>query len=120
MNNAKMDYAKKYHYLLKYFILSFPLIFLLICSFNSKDYLSDNLNYLSHLVYGLVDNNPLVSWYSDMLNLFNISLADNYLIFIQVLPLWIIAVYLFDLLIDVLLLVPRLVHKAVSKIGGDY
>lgn len=120
MNNYKMNYAKKYHYMIKYFIMAFPLILLLICCFNVKDSLSINLNYLSTYIYNIVDTNSIVSWYKDILNLFEMQLSNSYLIFVQIMPIWIIAVYFFDMLIDVLVLIPRLVHKWINRIGGDY
>lgn len=120
MNNFKMNYAKKYHYMIKYFIMAFPLLLVISCVFFSNDSLITNINYFSSNLYDLINGNSFLSWYSDLLNLFNIQLVDNYLIFVQILPIWIITIYFFDLIIDVLVIIPRVIHRFTNRIGGDY
>lgn len=123
MNNYKMDYAKKYHYVLKYFILGFPLLLFIFASINassSNTYFSSLSTYVSSCVKTFVESNSFLSWYTDLLGTMNITLVDNYIVILEVYPLYVLAVYVFDVLIDVLGIFPRLIHKCIEKIGGDY
>lgn len=123
MNNYKMNYAKKYHYMLKYFVMAFPLLVFLFACINassSSTYLSDISTYVYTCVNNLMTNTPALNWYTNILISMGLQYSTNYLIILEVYPLYILGVLVFDILIDILGIFPRLIHKVVGKIGGDY
>lgn len=115
------DYAKKYHYMLKYLILALPILLLLLCC------IMDNLTYYNGLLdylhsffseFRLVEFNL---WYNDFLDVIDLRVVnDRYLFILTSYPLYVLWVYIFDIFIDILGLLPRLAHKFISKFGGDY
>ncbi len=156
-----MNYARKYHYMLKYFIMALPLLLIFfmsisICSslnmplgdlityvkepldvqknIEIKYWLSDNI---SQGWYGLVFKSfrtfyslPINSWYYKILETigltFRTSSTDaydflyhsslpNFLLFY---PLYIMWVYIFDLILDIFCFLPKLAHRLMDKLSG--
>lgn len=113
----KFSYHKKYHYMLKYIILGLPIILLILFSISKNNYSSGLLLIRSCLCN--FKNLSINNFYSSIINLigFN-SLSDDLSIIILYYPLWIIWVYAFDLIIDVLTFILKLSHKFIYKFGG--
>lgn len=122
MNNFKYSYAKKYHYMLKYFVMALPLLLLFISYLLELTDSSFNLSLINDL---LVKLKTFAPWYANILyslRLFSADLlVDN--LFTNVLlyyPLYIVCVYLFDLILDVISIIFKLVHKLLNKVVKDY
>lgn len=114
------DYAKKYHYLLKYIVLGLPLLLLglSLISYNSEfNIVLALLKSLSIEFRGINFN----SWYNDFLNVFSFNNVNNDLLYVLLTyPLYVLWIYIFDIMIDILGVIPRIAHKLISKVGGDY
>ena len=114
------DYAKKFHYMLKYIVLGFPLLLIGISliSYNSE------FNSVLTLIKGLCNefrNLELNVWYNNLLGVIEMNNITNDLLYILLTyPLYVLWIYIFDIIIDILGVVPRLAHKMISKVGGDY
>lgn len=117
----KFDYAKKYHYMLKYFILALPiLLFALSYLCKEMELFESMLDYIEVFFQNL-RNVPFNSWYNDFLQVLDLNaILDRHLYILISYPLYILWVYIFDILIDLLAIIPRLAHKFISKFGGDY
>ena len=123
------SYHKKYHYALKYFIMAFPLLLLLFSCFVKFNITDSNIQtYLPQLNYSISNffiqlrDLPLNSWYYNLLDLFGIY-TQTYedLIIVNVLsiyPLYILWVYIMDLILDIFAMIPKLAHKLLYKLGG--
>ncbi len=147
MNNYKMDYAKKFHYIIKYLLLSVPLILIfyelilkliltsdveLSISSSTTDTILSQIVDLT-LIYGqdfsLITQNfvdfctsGINSWYFDFLNAFGFNISFEIYQLMNVLlciPIWILNVYVFDIVLDFLLLLPKLAHRLMNKLGGE-
>ena len=125
----KFSYHKKYHYALKYFVMAFPLLLFLFSFFvktnfvdlQTQSYIGD-LNYsLSQFFINLKDL-PLNSWYFQLLDLFGIyTQTHSDLVVTTILaiyPLYILWVYIMDVILDIFAMVPKLAHKLLYKLGG--
>lgn len=134
-----MNYAKKFHYMLKYFILALPLLLIVLF------YLGGLSSNISSQDYGFYKSffdysQNAFSWFVDLTNridfgfnhfyteLFNVIfsvypkdflLRGAHIAFvISMYPLWIISVYIFDLIVDVFCLLPKLAHRLMDKLSG--
>ena len=115
------DYAKKYHYMLKYVVLGLPIILLIIaCIVDNLTEYNALIDYLHSFFeeFRLIEFNV---WYNNFLDVIDLRVVnDRYLYILSSYPLYILWVYIFDILIDLLAIIPRLAHKFISKFGGDY
>ena len=117
MNN--FNYEKKYHYWVKYFVIAFPLIVLLfiilnhnITQVNINDYFVD---------FSSILEVPINSWYFQIIDLIGFrEIFDSASIYsvLLVYPLYVFWVYVFDLVLDIFVFVPKLAHKLMKKLGG--
>lgn len=114
----KFSYHKKFHYLLKYIVIGFPII-LLICSLISY---SSQYNTILQGVYNLsldLRNLPINQFYNTFLNVLGFNTITNELTYILLtIPLYIMWVYLLDIVLDVFTLIPKIAHKFIEKLGG--
>ena len=115
------DYGKKYHYMIKYAIMFLPFLVLVLGHFWVSDIVITNsiTSYVEALftyLRGLSINN----WYSIMLRYLGFNSYNGLSFVLESYPLYIIWLYLFDIIVDLFGLVPRLAHKLITKIGGDY
>lgn len=114
----KFSYHKKYHYLLKYIVVGLPII-LLICSLISY---SSQYNTILEGVYNLsldLRNLPINQFYNSFLGVLGFENITNELTYILLtIPLYIIWVYLLDIVVDVFALIPKIAHKFIEKLGG--
>lgn len=116
----KFSYHKKYHYALKYFILAFPLIcycLLFICKdyTNLADFVLMPIDFLGSLASADIN-----SWYFNLLDIIGLlSPLDEVRYDILICyPLYILWVYIFDVILDIFAMVPKLAHKLLYKLGG--
>ena len=115
------DYGKKYHYMVKYGIMFLPLILLIVGNFRVNDVLVlSNLNSYVEALFTALRGNSINSWYSIMLNYLGFNSTTGLSFVLESYPLYIVWLYLFDIIVDLFGLVPRLAHKLITKIGGDY
>lgn len=79
---------------------------------------SNNTDYLKPLndFYKLSFNN----WYDNLLSAMNLTIDNDTTYYLYHIPLYIIFVYIFDIIVDLFGLIFRLGHKLISKVGGDY
>lgn len=131
------DYANKFHYVIKYLILAFPVILLLIACMSqnqqvvytwSNNQISSstlsttlNLSVLDSLkaFYTL----PINLFYSTITyELFNFSYTGNWTIVSYLLyyPLWVMWTFTLDLVLDLIVLIPKLAHCWMEKLGGKH
>lgn len=114
------DYAKKYHYLVKYLLIAFPILLILLSLISYNSQFNDVMTLLKSYCVEFRSIN-FNSWWNNLLNLFELNTITNDLLYIVLtLPLYILWVYIFDILLDVFAVIPRIAHKMLSKIGGDY
>lgn len=114
------DYAKKYHYVLKYILLGFPLLLISISLISYNSEFSSVLSLVKNLCteFRSLDLNV---WYDNLLSIFDMNNITNDMLYILITyPLYVLWVYIFDIILDVFALIPRLAHKFISKFGGDY
>lgn len=129
------NYGKKYHYILKYLIISVPFILLIICLCSQTQtlnysYINDRVNSVSQSIS--VDTTflePLKTfytlsintWYSNFItNLFNLNLTNwTWFTYVYFIPLWIMWVYSFDLVLDIIVFIPRLAHRFLQKFNKE-
>lgn len=110
-----MRIKNKLHYILKYLVLSLPIL-IIILSILVKDlniYTSVNSS-LTIFNDFLIDNS---AWYSSILNIFGVTINDvdtltNTLLYY---PVYIFYIYLFDLVVDTLCFVPRFIHDFIYR-----
>lgn len=113
------NYHKKYHYILKYVVMALPIIILIIgCA--SKNNYNDIITLLTTYFNNFKSLNINQFW-QNILALFNFNLLnDNLSNIILNYPLYILWVYLIDLTLDIISIIPRFSHKLLNKFGGDY
>ncbi len=147
MNNYKMNYAKKFHYILKYFILALPLIILVIAFFYPfilknanlpvnngiptlsfelfNSYLGSESVYLTDFIYDFIYffRTGIFSWFERFLASIGFSFTSITEYFFQQFMfsylLYVLCVYMFDIVLDFLLLLPKLAHRLMNKLGGE-
>ena len=112
---------KSCHNIIKYSLLALPVILLLLSliSYNSQyELVRDELEIFGN--YFL--NVPANAFYLEIVDLLGVStLLDTPLgVVILIMPLYIMWVYFFDLVVDVLTFIPKAIHKLVEKVGGKY
>ena len=125
------SYHKKYHYALKYFVMAFPLILLLFsCLIKINNaYETDTTYYLGKLNYAL--SNFFINLKDLPMNYWYVSLIENLGFYVQtyedlivqnvlvIYPLYILWVYIFDLILDLFTLIPKMAHYFLNKLGGE-
>ena len=107
------------HYGTKYLILLFPLI-ILVLSLIFDGYNGGMFAELSSFMDTLY-NLPINSFYVatiDALGLSTLAL-NTYLGYVVYMPLWILWVYMLDLMLDFMLFIPKIAHKWLSKGYGE-
>lgn len=120
-----MRFAKKLHYCVKYLIISLPALFLLLSLIIKNAYSNEYFNSLKGFIDGFCDSS-INLWYVDFLGLIfdetSTFITDNdFASFILYYPLWVFYVYAFDIVLDVLIFIPKLIHSFFEKMGGgDY
>lgn len=113
---------KKCHYILKYFVLAFPLIYSLFALFakNTELHYFNSVN--NYFVEGLKIT-PLFDWYNDLLNLLGFGsvtkAAGSVFPLLLYYPIYIIYFYLIDVVVDLIVFVPKLFHKFMEKWSGN-
>ena len=113
------DYKTKYHYVVKYFIIAFPFIAYLILSLSG---LNNDLIVDLKTLFVELKNMSMNSWYDSILTqlgLDNIYLQSDLGCILVIYPLYILWIYLIDIILDVVLIIPKLGHKLIEKIGGS-
>lgn len=117
MNN--FNYHKKYHYILKYIVISLPILLLIIGAISKNNY-----NDIITLLTTYTNNFKALTinqFWQNILSLFNFNtLTDNLSIIILNYPLYILWIYLIDLTLDIISIIPRYAHKLLNKLGGVY
>lgn len=113
------SYHKKYHYLLKYFIMAFPLICYILCYFIrfSELEVTSQGEIAFESFMGFADV-PINSWYTSLLDILQIPRLGSFDTLLVYYPLYILWVYIMDLILDIFALVPKLAHKLLYKLGG--
>ena len=122
MNN--FNYKRKYHYMVKYLVIALPIL----CVLCYNLFIPDNANYtmaFEMFVEFFVNllNVDISNWYMSIItylfgaDLFSI-LSNPYFIVIIAYPLYIFYVYVFDLVLDVFVFIPKLFHKFFERVGG--
>ena len=121
MNN--FNYKRKYHYFVKYLVIALPIIIALLMCFRIPDNSNYNLmlesfsEFLTKLL--LLD---ISSWYTSLLGILSVDVPALMLNPLGLLlisyPLYIFYVYVFDLILDVFVLIPKLFHKFMERVGG--
>jgi len=115
------DYEKKYHYILKYLILGFPLIVLLVylfTTYNVSD-LNSGIDTLSNFTDSFMSW-EYNHWYDSLLETLHITYTDNLVNVLIHLPVYFLYVYIFDIIFDVVSLLPKLCHNLIKKVTGGY
>ena len=122
MNN--FNYKKKYHYMVKYLVIALPIL----CTLCYNLFIPDNANYTQAFemfveFFGNLLNLDISLWYTRILAyLFGSDLITNlvnpYFVVIVAYPLYIFYVYVFDLILDVFVFIPKLFHKFFERVGG--
>lgn len=111
------DYEKKYHYGIKYLIIGFPVIILLLSSISEFSLFEFLLNELYDFFRILTDL-PLNRWYFTLISMLGFDIGDGKINTILLsLPLYIFWVYVLDLILDVFTFIPKLAHKLMKKLG---
>lgn len=113
-------FSGKLHYLLKYFFIALPvfeLVFFLITNVNSR---------ASMISFITSDNTIFKSIGSSSYGLDLASVIENVTgvnsalsIYFTGVLLWIVYVYIFDILLDVLIFIPKVMHSIVEKVSGS-
>lgn len=114
------NYKSKYHYIVKYFVIAFPLIFIFIVSLIDTITYEDFFLSVTDIAYSLEIS--INKWYFDILSLLDLkSTFDNggFIGFMVIYPLYVFWVYVFDLILDVFTIIPKLAHKFLNKLGGE-
>lgn len=123
MKNFAICYKKKYHYILKYLLLALPILITLIFNWN----IPDNTNYTGAFESFIQFNSkmlnlPLNNWYVSLCSsLFGNDglttlISNPYGNVILNYPLWVMYVYVFDLVVDVFTLIPKVAHRFIEKL----
>lgn len=114
------DYEKKYHYLVKYFVIAFPLVVVLFLTFLDTMTYPDYINFMDNTSSFLHVN--INSWYFDLIDIIGLTeVYDNggLLSYLVIYPLYVFWVYVLDLVLDIFAFVPKLAHKLMYKLGGN-
>lgn len=120
-----MRFAKKLHYFLKYLIIGLPII-MIILSFIVPKVFTINLDDLNvfesffrgiNSLYRYVD---MFAPYYSFINLLGIKnmFLNSYTTTLVSYPLWVFLVYSFDIVLDLLIFLPKLIHSFFEKMGG--
>lgn len=117
-----MRFAKKLHYCVKYLIISLPVLFLLLSLIIKDAYNNQFFGNLLSFFEGFTDC-PINAWYYDFLSLIFDSSSSftsdyNFISYLLYYPLWVFYVYAFDIVLDVLIFIPKLMHSFFEKLGG--
>ena len=115
------DYGRKYHYMIKYALMFLPLLVLILGHFWVSDIEITNsiISYVEALFTYLRGIN-LNLWYNDVIIYLGFDSTTGLSFVLESYPLYIIWLYLFDIIVDLFGLIPRLAHKFITKFGGDY
>lgn len=114
------NYKSKYHYIVKYFVIAFPLIFILCLTLIDSITLNDYMVRITD--FGDSFNVFINEWYFKLINLLGFQETfDNggLFCFMIVYPLYVFWVYVFDLILDVFTIIPKLAHKFLNRLGGE-
>lgn len=133
--NNTVDYTEDFFY--DYGVIYFEITYLRIGFmtniyqfFSISDYLGDvittvdieNSNYkqeINNWCNGF-KNLPVNQWYGQLLNVIGVGQTTNSVMnVIYVYPLYVLWVYLIDLIVDCLLVIIHFGHNALSRLGGD-
>lgn len=119
-----MRFAKKLHYFLKYLIIGLPIIMIILSFIIPKVFTinSYNVNIFESFFQGINsfyrDVDMFAPYYS-FIDLLGIDIFQNsYSITLASYPLWVFLVYSFDIVLDVLIFLPKLIHSFFEKMGG--
>lgn len=110
----------KLHYILKYFILALPLIMMLSYSLARE---TTSLTYINNIETGILSlltnaNTMLNNSYTSVLTLLGINIPTNAQM-LYYYPLWIVLVYIVDLIVDILVFLPKMAHHFLSIEGAN-
>ena len=115
------DYGKKYHYMIKYMIMFLPLLLLVVGHFSFTDTnIINDINVYVEALFSYLRGIDMNSWYNDLLVLLGFNASSGLAYILETYPLYIIWLYLFDIVLDLFGMIPRLAHRFISKFGGDY
>lgn len=115
------DYGKKYHYMIKYAIMFTPLFLLILGHFRINDIsILNSLNSYVESLFTYLRGISLNDWYSTLLDLLGFNSTSGLSFILESYPLYIVWLYIFDMFVDLFGFLPRLMHKFISKFGGDY
>lgn len=122
-----MRFAKKLHYFFKYLIIGLPIIMIILSFIIPKVFTisSNDRNVFEAFFSGINsfyrDVDMFAPYYS-FLDLLGIDIYQNtYSITLASYPLWVFLVYAFDIVLDLLIFIPKLMHSFFEKMGGgDY
>lgn len=114
------DYGKKYHYMVKYLLIAFPILLLIVSLLSYNSQYNSVLTLLSGMTNEFL-NIPFNSWWTQLLSIIGLdNLTNELLVILTAYPLYVLWVYIFDIFLDVFAIIPRIAHKLLSKVGGDY
>lgn len=115
----KFSYHKKYHYALKYFVMAFPLLIFILGLVSRNEMAYDFITFCSESLTDFA-NIDLNLWYQNLLDLLGLSglYGNEYINIMLDYPLYILWVYIMDLILDIFAMVPKLAHKLLYKLGG--
>lgn len=119
-----MRFAKKLHYAVKYLIISLPVLFLLLSLIVKNAFDNQYFTQLSDFLNNFLDS-YINKWYFEFLKIIFGDLSFlteyNFASFLLYFPLWVFYVYCFDIVLDLLIFIPKLFHSFFEKLGGgDY
>lgn len=119
-----MRFAKKLHYFLKYLIIGLPII-MIVLTFVIPKVFTINYTNKNIFVFFFTGINSfylgvdMFSPYYSFIELLGIDIYQNlYSITLASYPLWVFLVYSFDIVLDVLIFIPKLIHSFFEKLGG--
>ena len=102
------------HWVVMCFVLLFPIVMTIISGFGNNDisYINEWINEFINLDVNL--------WYKSLLDTIGIGITENSVMSVMyVYPLYVIWVYILDLLCDIFLCIVKLGHNALERLGAD-
>lgn len=110
----KRNIKTYFHWVIMTVILLFPLIMVILSGFGNNSILTMN-QWCNDFIS--LDVN---SWYQTLLNTIGIGVSENQVMFIMyVYPLYVIWVYVLDVLVDIFLVIVKIGHNALERLGVD-
>lgn len=107
-----MRFKNKLHYTLKYIVISLPIILILFSWFGGSFKDSVDLPFIDILesCFNTFKGLDINAWYDSLLT--SIGLSNNlfYINYLLYFPLYVMWIYIIDIVLDLLLLIPNLLH----------